>query len=265
VGSQLRKWRAILGIYFQDGLAYRASGLIWITTDLVTAVTMPLVWAAAAQGGAIQGYRAGDFVLYYLTMLLLNSFVTSHILWEIANEIRDGQFSTALVRPMSFYQVSFLRNLAWRIIRSVMFAPMFAILLFLYRGLLDSTTVMLGWEFWVSLVLGHLVSFTFVMAMSMIALFTQEAISVFELYYIPMLFLSGQLFPVAMLPDWARTLAQYLPFYYTSGAPTEILIGRLSTGVHQVLLIQLGWVIACVVAAKLLWARGLRYYTAVGM
>lgn len=263
--STVRKWLAVLGIYFQDGIAYRASGLIWITTDLVTAVTMPLVWAAAAKGGAIEGYNASDFVLYYLVMLLLNSFITSHILWEIANEIKDGQFSTALVRPMSFYQVTFLRNLSWRLIRTMMFAPIFVILLYLYRGLLEQSTVYLGWEFWVSLVLGHLVSFTFVMAMSMIALFTQEAVSVFELYYIPMLFLSGQLFPVKMLPMWAQSISKWMPFYYTSGAPTEILIGRLNTGVHEVLLIQLGWVLLAYFTAQVLWKKGLRHYTAVGM
>ena len=56
--ATLRKWRAIFGIYFQDGLAYRASGLIWILTDLVTAVTMPLVWANASKGSAtIAGYN----------------------------------------------------------------------------------------------------------------------------------------------------------------------------------------------------------------
>ncbi|HCE01185.1 MAG TPA: hypothetical protein DER07_09105, partial [Armatimonadetes bacterium] len=69
----------MFAIYFQDGIAYRASGLIWITTDVVTAVTMPLVWASAAKGGYIQGFSAGDFVVYYLSMLMIASFVTSHI------------------------------------------------------------------------------------------------------------------------------------------------------------------------------------------
>ena len=264
--SNFRKWRAIFGIFFQDGIAYRASGFIWIMTDMVTGVTMPLVWAAASKSGNIAGFSTSDFVLYYLCMLLLGSFITSHIMWELAMEIKEGNFTTALVRPISFYQYTFFRNLSWRIIRTMLFAPIFVLLLYLYRGYLGDAHVYLGWQFWIAFFLGHLVSFTFVMLMSMIALFTQEAQSIFELYYVPMLFLSGQLFPVAVLPGWARSCAALFPFYYTTGAPTEILIGRQSgSDASRIVLIQLCWVVGAYLVSRVLWKRGLKHYTAVGM
>lgn len=263
----LRKWRAVFSIYFQDGIAYRASGLIWILTDLVTAVTMPLVWASAnSGGGTIGGFTTSNFVLYYLCLLLLGSFVTCHIMWEIAMEIKEGQFSSMLVRPFSFYQFTFLRNFSWRIIRTCLFLPFFIVLLYLYRGYLGGSHVYLGWEFWASLLLGHLVSFTTVMMMSMLALFTQEAMAIFELYYVPMLFLSGQLFPIAVLPPWARLLGKLFPFYYTTGAPTEILIGRtVGPALLQTLGTQLLWIGIAYSISRVLWAKGLRHYTGVGM
>lgn len=264
--STLRKWWAVFCIYFQDGIAYRASGLIWITTDLVTAVTMPLVWASAAKGGLIKDFSASDFVLYYLCMLLLTSFITSHIMWELATEIKEGQFSSILVRPISFFQYTFFRNLAWRVIRPMLFAPIFMVLLWAYRGYLTDAHVYLGWEFWVSVILGHFVSYTFVVLMSMIALFVQEATSIFELYYVPMLFLSGQLFPVSLLPPWAKVLTKAFPFYYTTGAPTEMLVGRLAgPAMREALIWQLGWIIVGYFLARILWKKGLRYYTGVGM
>lgn len=264
--STLRKWRAVFGIYFQEGLAYRASGLIWIMTDLTTAVTMPLVWARAAGSGVISGFSTADFVLYYLCMLLLGSFITSHIMWELAMEIKEGQFSTALLRPISFFQLTFFRNLSWRLIRTALFAPIFVGLLWAYSGYLGQAQVHLGWMFWASLILGHLVSFTFVLMMSMIALFTQEAMSIFELYYVPMLFLSGQLFPISLLPDWAASLARIFPFYYTTGAPTEILIGRVTGNAALTALAgQAVWAIVAYLLARVMWAKGLRHYTAVGM
>ena len=257
----------MFGIYFQDGLAYRASGLIWIITDLVTAVTMPLVWAKATSNtGMIGGFSRSDFVLYYLCQLLLGSFITSHIMWEVAMEIKEGQFSTQLVRPMSFYQFTFFRNLSWRIIRTGLFFPFFLILLWAYRGYLGEAHVTVGWTFWASVIMGHLVSFTFVTMMAMLALFTQEVMSIFELYYVPMLFLSGQLFPIAVLPDWATALAKWFPFYYTTGAPTEILIGWVSgDAALHVLGMQAGWIVFCFLMAKVLWAKGLKHYTGVGM
>jgi ABC-2 type transport system permease protein len=267
VSSTLRKWKAVFGIYFQDGIAYRASGLIWITTDLVTAVTMPLVWAKASKlGGSIAGFTTSDFVLYYLCMLLLGSFITSHIMWELAMEIKEGQFTTQLLRPMSIYQVNFFRNLSWRIIRTCLFAPFFVLLLYFYRGYLGEAHVNVGWEFWASFFMGHLVSFSFVMMMAMIALFTEEMMAIFELYYIPMLFLSGQLFPVSVLPGWAQNLAKAFPFYYTTGAPTEILIGRVrGDSIFFVLGMQVFWITLCYLLSRVMWAKGLRYYTGVGM
>jgi ABC-2 type transport system permease protein len=264
--TTIRKWRAVFAIFFQEGLAYRASGLIWVMTDLVTAVTMPLVWAAASKTGPIAGFTTSDFVLYYLSMLMLGSFVTSHMMWDIATEIKEGQFSSNLVRPISYYQYTFFRNLSWRIIRSCIFAPIFVGLLFLYSGYLTNAQLHMGWPFWLSVILGHLVSFNFIMMMSMLALFVTEVYSIFELYYIPMLFLSGQLFPVSVLPDWAKQIALLFPFYFTTGAPTEILIGRVSgDAVTQVLLTQAAWVVICYLLAKFLWRKGLPYYTGVGM
>lgn len=262
----LRKWKAVFAIYFQDGLAYRASGIIWIMTDLVTAVTMPLVWASASRNGPISGYATGDFVLYYLCLLLLQSFVTSHIMWELATEIKEGQFTPLLLRPVSLYQFLFFRNIAWRVIRISLFAPMFLVLLYLYRGYLGDAHVMLHWQFFASLVLGHLVSFTFVVMMSSLALYVQEVYSIFELYYGPMLFMSGTLFPIAVMPPWFRSIVPFFPFYYTTGAPTEILVGRVTgEAATRTLVIQVAWVVICYVLGKVLYRHGLKHYSSVGM
>jgi ABC-2 type transport system permease protein len=265
-GTLVRQARALLGVGFQEGIAYRASGLIWIMTDVATEVTMPMVWAAAARNGTIQGFGTSDFVLYYLCLLLLNGFITSHILWELAMEIKDGQFTTYLLRPTPIYLQYFCRNLSWRMIRPMLFLPIFLVLLAFYRPMIGTASLNLGPEFWLALASGHLVSFTFVMMMGMIALFTEEAMSIFELYYVPMLFLSGNLFPIAMLPDWARFIAKLMPFYYTSGLPTEILVGRVTGPMAwQGLLVQWVWIGLAFAGAHGLFRRGVRHYAGVGM
>jgi ABC-2 type transport system permease protein len=263
--ANLRKWLAVFSVSLQDTLAYRASMVIWILTDLTTAITMPLVWAAAGKG-AIQGMAVGDITLYYLAMLQIGAFVTSHMMWDIATEIREGIFTVYLVRPISFYQFEFWKNLSWRVVRSAFTAPFLIAFYLLYRPLIGDATLVAGWELWVAILLGHLVSFSLVMALGTLALFVQEAHSIFELYYVPMIFLSGYLVPVHMLPDWAHALSKVLPFYYTTGVPTEIAVGRLSGGdAHQALLIQVAWVLAHYALGRAFWRLGLRHYTAVGM
>lgn len=257
--------RAIFGVYFQEGLAYRASALIWILTDLTTAATMPLVWSAAAGNRAIAGFRGGDFVLYYLCYLLVQSLVTTHIMWEISGEIQSGQFGVALLRPMGYLRFTFFRSLAWRVFRTTLFFPIFLLLLFLYRGHLAGTHLELGPQFWVSLALGHFVSFCFVTAMSMLALLVTEAQAIFGLYYIPMLFLSGNLFPVALLPSWAKMFVYAFPFYFTAGLPTEIMVGRVSgpTG-WNLIAGQFIWIVVSLLVGRWLYTFGLKRYASSG-
>lgn len=262
----LRQWRALFMIYIQDGLAYRAQGFIWILADAATAIVLPMVWLAAGNGETIQGFAPRDFVTYYLGMLFLSSFVICHFMWDISTEIREGIFSSQLVRPISFFQFTLVRNFAWRCIRTLIFAPLLGLLLLSYSQQLAGASIYLGWEFWASVLLGHLVSVAFVTAMAMIALIVQEAQSIFELYYVPQMFLGGQLFPVSFLPDWAQAASKWTPFYYTVGAPTEILIGRTPPDkAWMVILTQIGWFVGSILMFKVLFRIGMKHYTGVGM
>lgn len=256
----------MFSVFLQDGLAYRAQGLIWILTDVSLAITMPLVWISAAKGGAIQGFTSGDFVTYYLCVLLLNQFIQSHFMWDVAWEIKEGVFSAQIVRPVKWLEFMLVRNFTWRCIRLSLFLPWFLLFLFLYRDQLGTTDLYFGWQFWLSVALGHCVSVLTVLTMSLIALFVQEAWSIFEIYYLPMLFLSGQLFPISLYPEWAQRLADWLPFYYTVGAPTEILVGRTPIGeMGPTMLAQLAWVLLMALGFRLMWRFGLKHYTGVGM
>ena len=87
-------------------------------------------------------------------------------MWDLAMEIKEGNFTAMLIRPISYYQFTFFRNLAWRIIRTSLFLPVFIVLLVGYHGFLRDAHVFISWQFVLSVILGHLVSFSFVMMMT---------------------------------------------------------------------------------------------------
>lgn len=261
-----RQASAVFSIYLREGFVYPASWIIWILTDATTMFLMPMVMAAAAGSGQVGGYTASNIYLYYLVFLTVQAFVTSHLMWEIAMEIKEGLFTAHLMRPISYFQAIFVRNLAYRLMRTLMSTPIILLYMLIFGGRLAGATPNFGWEFFVALVLGHCVSYCFVMAFAMVSLFVQEATSIFELYYVPFLFLSGYLFPVAFLPPWATALAKALPFYYTTGVPTEIAVGRLSgAAAFQAMGYQVLWIVGSYVLFRVLWASGRRQYTGVGM
>ena len=263
----VRKVWAVFSIYFQDSLAYRAQAVIWILTDVVPAMVMPLVWLSAYGGRShIGGYAPGEMVLYYLCMVTFTNFVVTHQMWDVATEIKEGQFSVYLVRPFSYFQTNLIRNLAWRVFRLVVFVPMLALAVWIYAPHLTQARFEWGPTFWLSLVMGHLVSFMLSYALGLLALFFQEVFSVYNIYYIPMLFLSGQLVPIGVFPEWLQALSRYMPFQYTVALPTEVFMGRVpETVAWQGIGIQVAWTVSLYLLAKVFWRKGLLYYTGVGM
>lgn len=263
----LRKVRAVFSIYFQDSLAYRAQAVIWILTDVMPALIMPLVWLSAYNGqSAIGGYRPGEMVLYYLCMVTFTNFIVAHLMWDVAIEIKEGRFSVYLVRPFSYFQMLFISNLAWRVFRLLVFVPMLALGVWLYASHITQTRFNWGTEFWLSLVMGHMVSFMLSYALGLLALFFQEVFSVYNIYYIPMLFLSGQMVPIGVFPDWLQALSRYMPFQYTVALPTEVFMGRVPASLAwQGIGMQVAWTLFLYLLAKVFWRKGLLYYTGVGM
>lgn len=266
MSALVRKCRALYGVYAQDWLAYKANGVIWILTDMVTAVTMPFVWANIAATQPVAGYTSSAFVVYYIAMLVVGSFVSSHLMWEIGWEIKEGTFTTYLVRPFDFFTAFFMRNFAWRTIRALFTLPFLLLLGAMYWNYLGSASVYLGWQFWVALLLGHLVSLSFVVAIAAAALWIEEAFTVFELSYFPNLFLSGYMFPIDVMPHWVRSIAQVLPFYYTTGVPVELLVGKVEPQAAIPMMgIQVVWIVILSLIAKAAWAKGLKHYSGVGI
>jgi ABC-2 type transport system permease protein len=144
--------------------------------------------------------------------------------------------------------------------------PFLLAFMWFYRDVLRGVSFNWSISFWLALILGHLLSFTTVMMLGFIALFVEEAMALFELYYFPMLFLSGQVVPVAMLPAWAQTLAKYLPFYYTTNLPVDIGIGRVTgQGVWTGMLVQVTYIAVAFGVSKILWAKGLKQFSGVGL
>jgi ABC-2 type transport system permease protein len=262
---RLRQFLALAGITMQEVIVYKAQAYIWLFTDVLTALVMPFVWLSAG-GNEFGGYPISQLILYYVVLVMVSSFVTSHFMWEIGTEIREGIFSTHLLRPVSYAKFAIARNLGYRLVRTVLVLPFLVLLIAVLSRHVNYGDLYLGWGAWACLIMGHLVSVMFVLAMSMIALFTEEAETIFELYYFPMIFLSGQIVPVSLFPDWVQSIAQVLPFYYTTAAPTEVLVGRHdSSATVSILIGQAAWIGISYVAYLFLQRAGRKHYAGVGM
>src|SRR5947199_5734375 len=101
--------------------------------------------------------------------------------------------------------------------------------------------------------------------LAMAAFWTTRLSAINAMYFAVMLFLSGQMTPLALLPAPIQTLAMLLPFRWVIAFPIELFLGRLTP--HEVgvgIAIQAAWLCCMVVLLMCVWRLGIRRYSAVG-
>ena len=260
-----RKFRALVGVHWQDVLAYPVAAMIWIMTDAMLALVMPAVWLSAAGGSGMFGMTEPEMVTYYLITLILSQFIVCHLLWDIAWAIKEGMFSVQLARPFPMYWYCMAQNVAWRVGKLVLFIPFLFIYILAYSRYLGEVPLTFSLEFFASVFMAHILSFNIAYAIAMIALWTTEFHSVFALYYFPENFLSGRVVPLAALPVWAAAAGDFMPFRFTVAMPTGILMGRLSDDeMYRAFGLQILWIVAFYFIGRALFNRGVKQYTGFG-
>jgi ABC-2 type transport system permease protein len=86
-----------------------------------------------------------------------------------------------------------------------------------------------------------------------------------QMYYVLVLFLSGQVAPISLFPAPVQLAANVLPFRWMIAFPVELLLGRVSP--HDATIgfaVLLAWLAVGLAALRLTWRLGLKQYSAVG-
>jgi viologen exporter family transport system permease protein len=78
-------------------------------------------------------------------------------------------------------------------------------------------------------------------------------------------FISGQMFPLDLLPSWLGVPLKALPFQYLAYFPSAVLVGKVQgAAVWHGLFAEAAWAVAFIVLARVLYRLGLRRYSAFG-
>ena len=251
---------------FVELLQYRVGFLMWALGMVVEPVIYLVVWrtVALSSGGAIGGYTAGDFVAYYVVWTLVRQMNIGLTPYVFEGRIQHGTLSPMLLRPIHLFHQDLADFNGLKVVTLLMWLPVGALLAILFRPSLNPAL----WQviaFLAALLTGYVMRFTIIWALGMASFWVTRISAILQLYGAFELLLSGRLVPLALLPDWARRLANWLPFQWGFGFPIELLLGKLTPQAVLVgFLAQGGWFLFGAVAASALWRLGVRRYSAVG-
>jgi ABC-2 type transport system permease protein len=97
------------------------------------------------------------------------------------------------------------------------------------------------------------------------AFWTTRVSAINQIYFFLLLFLSGQIAPLSILPRAVQIAAKILPFYWTIGFPTELLLGKVTVaGAFIGIGVQIVWLVIAVFLVRFVWRLGVKAYSAVG-
>lgn len=258
-----RQYPAMLRTGFAYMSAYRAEVVIWILST-----TMPLImyamWASIAREAPVGRFDEAAFASYFLAMLIVRQLSSAYIVWELNDLIRTGRLSMLLLRPVHPLVYYTAEHAGAIPLRAAVLLPLTLLALLFIPGVRFSAAPEHLALAALTVGLAFLLNFLIQALIGLVALYTQQSLSVMDAFFGVWAILSGYLFPLELIEPLAR-VAVWLPFRAMGSLPAEILLGHLDgDDLWWGVAVQLGWLLTAFAALALLWPRALRRYEAFG-
>ena len=249
-----------------NNIQYRVANYFYMIGMLAEPVIYLVVWSTIARehGGEVGGFTPGAFAAYYIVWTLVRqmNIIFTPYGWE--GRIRQGELSAMLLQPIFPIHFDIALLAGWKVVVIIMWLPIAAVLTLLFPPELSVTPVDVL-VFAIAIWGAYLVRTMIYWILGMAAFWTTRTGPLFELVITAELLFSGRLVPLSLMPQWAQSVADLLPFKWTFGYPIEALIGHLPPAqLFGGLAFQLLWIVIGAIGVRLVWSVAIRRFASVG-
>ena len=215
----MKKYWHVVNIGIQNTLTYRVNFLFRSLFGLIPLFATISLWRAifAGKESTVAGYTLASMISYYLVVTIVDALTAvNEDDWQIATDIKDGNISQFLLKPIDYLTYRLCLFGAGRLVyTAVAFVPV-ALFILVQRNsfVLPADGVTWGW-FLLSVAMTALLQFFLSYTMALLAFWVLEVSTfifvVFAFEYIA----GGHLFPLDILPP------ALLKFLFSRRFPTN--------------------------------------------
>lgn len=220
------------------------------------------LWSIVLERSPIEGIDASNFVWYLaITEWIVLSVPLMHN--DVERDVIAGDLVYRLTRPVPYPIARFAEGFGDLVVRMAVLGVFGFTLAWLYTGqvpfgLLGGLAVaLLG-------VAAGALTLVFYLIIGLLAFWIHDTRPVYWLWQKASFVLGGLIVPLQLYPDWLRTLAAWSPFSALLHGPGRIALGDSPEFALGVALRLAAWTVATVLAAALVYRRGLRTVTVGG-
>src|SRR5256714_2667389 len=161
----MKKYWHVINIGIQNNLTYRFNFLARAVFGLIPLIAVLYLWQAIYSGNGpgsnVGGYTLAEMISYYLLVTIVDALTAvNEDDWQIAADIKDGNISQFLLKPIDYLWYRLCLFLSGRLTYlAVAVVPLTLFILFLHRYfVLPVNGAAFGW-FLVSIVMTALLQF----------------------------------------------------------------------------------------------------------
>lgn len=266
IGLWARYYRAQIKTSFAVQFQYRVAMAIWMIEIVLAPTIYLVVWTTVARssGGMVGGFAPADFAAYYIVLMVVQHLTQIWHMWEYEYLIREGGMAQRLLRPVHPINEDISQNISYKVLMLVVLFPAVVIVSLLFQPVFHTP----WWSliaFVPSVVLGAALAFVVGWMLAMAAFWTTRIVAINNFYFISMLFFSGYIAPLNLLPEFMQQVAALLPFRWMMAFPVELALGRVSPdSVLPAFLVQIIWLLCGIVLLRWVWRAAVKRFSSVG-
>ncbi|HEY5561514.1 MAG TPA: ABC-2 family transporter protein [Clostridiaceae bacterium] len=264
----MKKYFEVVIITFKAQIAYRFDVFIGVIVSFLRVILAYIMWSAIFLDKKEVGtFTLSMMITYYIASSFLKRLDCSDsILWQLSGEIREGQFTKYLLKPIEpiwyFVASSFSKTVF--ILGINLFAACICTLIFHNYFVLTVNLHLLFWGMGINILgLVFLVLFSYSIAILSLKFIDIGPLNMIRNNIVE--FLTGTLIPLSLLPIWIQNAMKLFPFYYIYYLPVMLFIGRKEEEIPVALATLLFWNMLILFVDLKLYKGLIKSYEGVGI
>ena len=262
-----RYW-AILKQAFQEMIHFRMELLIWAFLDTFPTIILFFVWQIVFRSTTeINGYTFSNMVEFYFYFLVIVNLTSAHFENDHVKNIRAGKIDQYFTKPLSFPEYIFWEHIGTKFFDYLILIPSLLAIGFIaqhFFGVQFSTlTVIQVIQFLVLLGFAFSIEYLFALIIVILGFWFEGAEGLEQFKWLIISLFAGSIIPKAFMPEWLRAVVGHLPFQYMYSIPIDIVQGRHTLHVTEMLPVVV-FVVGLVGISAVLWKRAVFKYTSAG-